>query len=62
MPTAIKKKRVRKPTLQALSKAMARLEARVEELEDLRDLNAAIERNRGKPGVPWSKVKVELGL
>ena len=31
-------------------------------MEDLRDLNAAIERNAGKPGVPWSEVKRELGL
>jgi hypothetical protein len=31
-------------------------------LEDLRDLNAAIERNGDKPGVPWSEVKRELGL
>jgi len=28
----------------------------------LRDLNAAIEKNAGKPGVPWSEVKRELGL
>jgi hypothetical protein len=34
----------------------------VEDLEDLRDLNAAIERNAGKPGVPWSEVKTDLGL
>jgi len=31
-------------------------------LEDLRDLNAAIERNSGKPGIPWNQVKKELGL
>jgi hypothetical protein len=36
------------------------LRRRVEDLEDLRDLNAAIERNAGKPGVPWEEVKREL--
>lgn len=39
-----------------------RLKARVEDLEDLRDLNEAIARNAGKPGTPWSEVRKELGL
>ncbi len=62
MPTAIKKKPVRKPTLQGLSHEMSRLRNRVEELEDLRDLNAAAARNQGKAGVPWNKAKATLGL
>jgi hypothetical protein len=33
---------------------MSRLRARVEEIEDLRDLNAAIASNKGKPGILWS--------
>jgi hypothetical protein len=41
---------------------MARLRSRVEELEDLRDLNTAVARNQGKPGVPWAKAKAALGL
>jgi hypothetical protein len=41
---------------------MARLRSRVEELEDLRDLNAAVVRNQGKPGVAWDKAKAALGL
>jgi hypothetical protein len=41
---------------------MARLRSRVEELEDLRDLNAAVVRNQGKPGVAWEKAKAALGL
>jgi hypothetical protein len=41
---------------------VARLRDRVEELEDLRDLNAAVVRNAGKPGIPWEKAKAELGL
>jgi len=41
---------------------LRRLRSRVEDLEDLRDLNAAIERNAGKPGMPWTDVKKEVGL
>jgi len=62
MPTAIKRRPVRKPTLRGLSQEMARLRSRVEELEDLRDLNSAVARNQGKPGVPWDKAKAALGL
>jgi hypothetical protein len=62
MPTATKRKPVRKPTLHGLSREMTRLRARVEELEDLRDLNSAITRNNGKPGIPWDQAKVSLGL
>ena len=62
MPAAIKRKRVNKPTLRGLSHEVARLRDRVEELEDLRDLNAAIARNAGKPGIPWGKAKSEFGL
>jgi hypothetical protein len=39
-----------------------RLGGRVDDLEDLRDLNAAIQRNAEKPGIPWAKVKKEIGL
>lgn len=62
MPTATKTKRIRKPTLRGLSDEVARLRQRVDELEDLRDLNAAIARNVGKPGIPWDKAKTTLGL
>jgi hypothetical protein len=41
---------------------MTQLRARVEELEDLRDLNAAIAHNKGKPGIPWDQAKRELGI
>jgi len=34
----------------------------VEDLEDLRDLNTAIDRNAGKPGIPWAQVRKEIGL
>jgi hypothetical protein len=62
MPTATKKQSVRKPTLRDLSQAVSQLSSRVKELEDLRDLNAAVARNQGKPGVAWSKAKTSLGL
>ncbi len=62
MPTAIKKRSLRKPTLRGLSLAVSRLSSRVEELEDLRDLSSAVARNKGKPGVPWAKAKAALGL
>ncbi len=62
MPTAIKKKTVRKPTLRRLSHELARLRARVEDLEDLRDLNDAVARNQGKRGVAWAEAKTALQL
>ncbi len=62
MPTATKKQSARKPTLRGLSQAVSRLSSRVEELEDLRDLDAAVTRNQGKRGVAWSKAKTTLGI
>ena len=49
-------------TIRDVHAELQRLRRRVEDLEDLRDLNTAIERNRGKPGIPWNQVKKELGL
>lgn len=62
MPTATKKLSARKPTLRELNRKVSQLSSRVEELEDLRDLNAAITRNKGKSGVAWSKAKTTLAL
>jgi len=62
MPTATKRRTPRKPTLHTLSREVSGLRARVEELEDLRDLKAAAARNRGKAGMPWTKAKATLGL
>ena len=59
--TARRRKPIR-PTVRELHSQLERLRRRVEDLEDLRDLNAAIERNAGKPGAPWSDIKRELGL
>jgi hypothetical protein len=62
MPTATKRKPARKLTLGKLSREMSRLRSRVEELEDLRELNEAIARNKGRPGTPWELAKKELGI
>lgn len=50
----------KRTTLRDLSAEMVRLRKRVEDLEDLRDLNEAIARNKGKRGTPWSQVRKEL--
>ena len=49
-------------TVRQLHSEVQRLRRRVEDLEDLRDLNAAIERNARKPGIPWNEVKKQLAL
>ena len=51
-----------KPTLESLAPAVRRLQERLEDMEDLMELRAAVERNAGKPGVPWDQVKAELDL
>jgi hypothetical protein len=50
------------PTLESLARAVRRLQERVEDMEDLMELRCAVERNAGKPGVPWEQVKAELDL
>ena len=57
-----KSARVKKPTLESLAAEMRRLQERLEDIEDLIELRSAVERNKGKPGVPWEKVKAELEL
>jgi hypothetical protein len=51
-----------KPTLESLAMAVRLLQERLEDIEDLIELRAAVERNAGKPGVPWEQVKTELDL
>jgi hypothetical protein len=51
-----------KPTLESLAAEVRRLQERLEDMEDLMELRAAVERNAGKPGVPWKKVRTELEL
>jgi cell division protein FtsB len=52
----------RTPNLQELAAEVARLRERVEDLEDARELDAAIRRNGDKPLLPWDRVKEDLGL
>ena len=49
-------------TIRDVHAELQRLRRRVEDLEDLCDLNAAIERNSGKPGIPWNHVKIKKQL
>jgi hypothetical protein len=51
-----------KPTLKSLAAEMRRIQERVEDMEDLLELRAAVGRNAGKRGLPWKQVKSELGL
>ena len=48
--------------IETLNQAVTRLQERVEDLEDLRDLEEAIVENLGKPLIPWEQVKPELEL
>ncbi|HTD43546.1 MAG TPA: hypothetical protein VK687_05170 [Bryobacteraceae bacterium] len=51
-----------RPTLRQLASELDRLRARVEDLEDLRDLREEIERNGDKALIPWTRVKRELNI
>ena len=48
--------------IETLNQAVARLQQRVEDLEDLRDLEAAIAENDGRPLIHWEQAKAELDL
>jgi cell division protein FtsB len=45
-----------------LAAEVARLRERVEDLEDAKELDAAIGRNGEKPLIPWDQARNELGL
>ena len=49
-------------TVRAVYDELNRLCQRVEDLEDLRELNEAIVRNRRKRLIPWDEAKKGLGL
>ncbi len=53
---------LQKPTIESLAAALRQLEDRLEDMEDLMELRAAVERNGGRAGTPWEKVKAELEL
>ena len=48
-------------TLEQVAAQVLRLRDRVEDLEGLRDLNAAVQRDADKPGTPWEEVCAEFG-
>jgi hypothetical protein len=50
------------PTIESLAEEMRQLRERMEDLEDLLELRASVERNAGKPGVSWQDAKRQLDL
>ena len=52
----------KEPTIREIAAEIARLRDRVEDLEDARELDAAIRRNDDKPLIPWDQAKKEIGL
>ena len=48
-------------TVRAVYQELNRLRERVEDLEDLRELNEALARNKGKRLIPWDEAKKRLG-
>ena len=48
--------------LDSLAATVARLEERIADLEDLRDLETAVAENSGKPLTPWEVAKKQLDL
>jgi len=50
------------PSLEELAAEVARLRERVEDLEDARELDAAIRRNADTPLIPWEEARKDLGL
>jgi hypothetical protein len=53
---------LKKPTVESLAAELRRLQERIEDMEDLLELRSAIERNAGKSGAPWERVKSKLDL
>jgi hypothetical protein len=50
------------PAIEQLAAEIASLRDRVEDLEDARELEVAIQRNGEKPLIPWDQVKKDLGF
>ena len=62
MGKSVQSTKPKRVTLRELGAEVNHLRKRVEDLEDLRDLNEAIARNNDKPGTPWEQAKKELEL
>lgn len=58
--SAAPKSEPKRLTLVALASELDRLRGRLEDLEDLRDLEEAVQRNAGAPLIPWAEVKRDL--
>lgn len=54
--------RAKKPPLQQLAEEVDHLRERVDDLEDLRDLKEAVQRNGEKPLIPLAKLKKDLDI
>ena len=54
--------RPKEPTIRELAAELAQLRGRIEDLEDARELDAAIQRNGDKPLIPWQQAKKDIGL
>ena len=50
---------VEKSSLESLAAEVRHLRDRLEDMEDLLDLRAAVTNNNGTPGAPWKQVKAE---
>ena len=61
-PTSRAARPAKRRTLRSIGAEVARLRSRVEDIEDLRELNDAIARNAGRPGIPWDQASKDLGL
>ena len=48
--------------VEALARTVERLQERIENLEDLRDLQAAVAENGDTPLLPWEQAKTELDI
>ena len=48
--------------VEALTRAVERLQERIEDLEDLHDLQAAAVENGNERLIPWEQVKTELDI
>ena len=51
-----------KPTLKTLAAEVRILRERLEDMEDLMDLRAAVKRNGKGPGIAWDEAKKKLGI
>ena len=62
MSKTLEASRAKKPTLQKLAEEVDDLRERVNDLEDLRDLKEAVQRNGDRPLIPLAQVKKDLDI